>query len=245
MKNYIFFSICFLLIPFKLHSQDKIYKTNGEILKCKISKTDSARIYYSFTRNDKSYSSSINRNEVSDFKYSWQFKKDSIPTKPKDPTNYICNLSLDLGGIITYGPAFLMELYAQDKDGKFGIGLYTGLRVNNIGFIYNTDHIGSWDELSLTIPVGFKLYVKTRTKADGFFLGPHFEFFKSYGENVSFLGGELGYKWQFKNRMTLELSDWAGGMWWWRPVVGESGYQKPTYIILYMISIKLGVSLGH
>lgn len=234
MKIYLVFPVCFILFCTNLYSQDKIILNGGKVIECKILKTDSTMIYYSAVKEGNTYNSSIRKNHVADIRYGAE--KAMKGTKVKNSQNYRFNFAVDPAGFIMYGPACLAEVYVKPKNSDLILGIFTGLRANDYGFLYQLHSHISYT--SVTVPIGLKIYTKSKTKADGFFLGPHFEL----GNFIGLFGAELGYKWQFKNRISLEISDWIAGI-WYDPIISDRRITSPNYFSPYLLSVKIGVSL--
>ena len=81
MKKLLLISIW--LIPLLANSQDLIILRNGTNLKCKITRTDSVSIFFSFQRNNQEVASFIGKNEVRS--YSQFLPSDTLVKSDKGP----------------------------------------------------------------------------------------------------------------------------------------------------------------
>jgi hypothetical protein len=250
----IFFTLfsCLFILSLNLQSQDIIRLKSGDILKCKISKIDSANIYFEFVKNHQRVQTFIGQSEVISYDYKSSEKK--INPNARSSKNDLLFLSFDPLGFITMGPTICGEFLFQGKNSNVGFGLYTGIRITNLGLASNVLLSGGNMDMSYTVPIAVRIYPKTRNKSDGLFLGPHFEFGKSNNsdgseEKIRAFALEIGYKWVNKNGFTLELSDAIALIQRKKPyffgIYGDnSGYENATWenvaFVPYMLSLKLG-----
>lgn len=75
--------IVFLTAPFFSYAQDIIVKTNGQMIKCKVSDVDSSRVYFVLTRGE--IKTSIARSDVKEIKYNTEIP-DKAVIKPLNET---------------------------------------------------------------------------------------------------------------------------------------------------------------
>jgi hypothetical protein len=68
MKKIIFILVL-LSSTIYLFAQDLIIRTNGDKIKCSITKVDSLNVYFVFERNGEKFSTSISKNEIQDIQY--------------------------------------------------------------------------------------------------------------------------------------------------------------------------------
>lgn len=208
MKTLTLLLICSFCCLIQLSAQkthDIIYRTNGDSVICKITKADSTDIYFEMMYNNKKTKSFIGRKEVADYKTNVVIPKNTLSNNSK-----FC-LSFDPVGFITMGPMVTGEILIQKENKSSGAGIYAGLRITNLGLATRILLDAKDMKTSFTIPFGIRFYPKTRSKADGFFIGPHIEYGKSFfnsgsKNNVRAFGGQLGYKWVFDSFFTLELN---------------------------------------
>ena len=174
--------------------------------------------------------------------------------------------SIDPLGFITMGPSIQGELLIQGQDVPVGFGFYSGFRLTNLGLATRLLLAGDADMgMSYTIPIGFRIYPRTKVKTDRFFFGPHAEFGRSnfpdgQDEKVRAFGAEVGYKWIFKNGFTLDVSDligliqikdlpytetWDTGFWGTGTETfrHEGGDWENLAFVFYMVSAKVGFTL--
>jgi hypothetical protein len=251
MKTFFTLISALMILHFGGLSQDMIYKANGDSISCKITKVDSTIIYFEVKRDDNVINTYINRDEISGYKF---YQRPAKGSRLNTSTKHIFCLSLDPLGFITMGPAVTGEFLYQIKNKQVGFGLYTGLRLTNLGLASNTWLSGgSMGFFSYSVPIAIRIYPKTRYRTDGFFVGPHIEFghtdFKDGDVNSTrAFGAELGYKWVYKSGFTLEIIDAIGliqnkyasestGS----PYGYEPGWENLAFVP-YMISVKLGYS---
>jgi hypothetical protein len=124
MKN-ILLILLISSLPMFLYSQDKIVRTNGEIIPCKIDKEDSTTVYFTFYRNGKKISTLLDKENVA------SIERKTIPVTgpgyPPDLASFGLGIGIDYGGI---GGSFLF--YPQKNIGLFLSGGYAF-----VGFGYN------------------------------------------------------------------------------------------------------------
>ncbi len=60
-----------LIMPLYMMSQDLIVFRNGNQLECKITKTDSLSVYYSFKKNDRTIESFVSKDEIRTYHYNF------------------------------------------------------------------------------------------------------------------------------------------------------------------------------
>lgn len=61
--------IAFLTLAFQSFSQDVITRTNGESIKCKITKTDSTTVFFDLLSNGSTVSTSLDRSKIKEIQY--------------------------------------------------------------------------------------------------------------------------------------------------------------------------------
>ena len=168
-------------------------------------------------------------------------------------------LSIDPLGFITMGPSFCGEFLLQNKTSSVGFGIYSGIRITNLGL--TTHLLLGWGEekISYTVPLVFRIYPKTRNKSDGYFIGPHVEFGQTNfvvgcQYKIFAYGAEFGYKWVNKNGLTIEISD-AIGVAQSKELpftLNENGSSTPIdgtgwetiAFVPYMLSVKIGYTFN-
>jgi hypothetical protein len=249
----IIFSILLYFLPLK--SQDLIHKKDGDILKCKITKIDSTNIYLELVSNNRHINTFIEKDRVDSIEYNVVKKKNP---NIRSSSNDIVLFTFDPLGFITMGPSICSEILLQGKNSSVGFGIYTGIRITNLGLASNLLLSEGTMEMSYTVPLAARIYTKTRNKGDGFFIGPHVEFgkthFKGGGLNkIRAFAGELGYKWVQKNGFTLEISDAIGviqtkKIHTWDYIYNISQPEDPWQnlaFVPYMLSLKLGYTFHY
>jgi hypothetical protein len=65
------------LLSLTAQTQDRIIKTSGDTIYCKISKIDSTRISFTIKKNDVEVNSSLLRTEIADYKYQYKYTTSS------------------------------------------------------------------------------------------------------------------------------------------------------------------------
>jgi hypothetical protein len=176
--------------------------------------------------------------------------KDLHPSK-KDSTivlnkNFHAILLFDPSGFITFGPA----IYLEPAIGR-RLSILGGLRVPNLGLV---TYLYSGDlHMAVTAHLSLRYFVKPKQKIDGFFLGPMIEYGRSRigtgsDLNIRAFGGEIGYKFLSKKKLSLEVSDNIG-------LIQSQGVRdrsipvsgvpaspwKNEMFIFYMLSFKMGI----
>ena len=99
-------------------SQDAIYRTNGEIVYCKIQKVDSVHIFFSITKNQRKIATMLRLYEVERVEYNVPEISDSVIDSVSmqiDRRVGSFGLGLDYGGLGTHA-----TLYPQKNIGVFG-----------------------------------------------------------------------------------------------------------------------------
>ena len=122
-----------VLLPFLAGAQDIITFRNGDILNCKILKTDSLSIYYSFHKSDRNIESFLRKDEIRS--YQLNFKADTV----RDITNSsMPNVSkavvLDSSVYIKPTSKWINLITYSQKYGVHATGwsvLYTGFILKN------------------------------------------------------------------------------------------------------------------
>jgi hypothetical protein len=252
MKAFLILISAMMLLRFSGIAQDVIYKTDGDSISCKILRVDSTKIYFDLVQEDNVINTFISRDETLGYKY---YQRAAKGARFNSSTKHIFCFSVDPLGFITMGPAVIGEFLFQIKNKRVGFGLYTGLRLTNLGLVSNVWLSGGeMGFFSYTVPISIRIYPKTRFRTDGIFVGPHFEFGKTIFTDdqknyVRVFGVEVGYKWTYKSGFTLELVDMIGLI--QTKYIEESGGSFPDYneetwqnlaFVPYMISVKLGYS---
>jgi hypothetical protein len=159
--------ILFILftIHFKSYSQDTIVQTNGTILKCRIQKADSVKVFFISKEEDDNSVSFINRNEIRVIKYQY------IP----DPRVPLSKSYLNIG--FGYGP-------------NYGIlGLKSVIGIQNCGFLFGfgyTPFKTAGTELGLQLAIKW-FYVNYGVAVVGVYKYDS-EPYKSYGTNYLTIG---------------------------------------------------------
>lgn len=255
MKTFLSFVSAMILLNFIGVSQDVIYRTNGDSLSCKITKIDSTKVYFDLKQGANTTNTFLNRDEISGYKLQPSVSKVSRLNSVK---KHIVCLSFDPIGFITMGPVVTGELLLQLKDQRVGFGIYTGLRLTNLGIASNALLSGgTMGSFSYSVPIALRIYPRTKFSTDGVFVGPHFEFGKTTftdGDKnfIRAFAAEIGYKWTYKSGFTLELFDILGLIQTKddsKPIV-IPGMNIPQYepqwenlaFVFYMLSLKLGFS---
>ncbi len=215
MKIIVISVLSIFIFQFSLKSQDLILLKNGDSLNCKISGTDSTRIYFDLVRKNQKISTNIGRDEVVSFSYNYAFPKIENKKALRTSKDDSFEFSFDPLGFATMGPTATGEFIIQKNESHYGFGIVAGVRVTNLGVASNLLLGGGDMKLSYTVPVAFKYYPKTRNIADRFFVGPHFEYGTSYFKEgnktrIRAFGLEFGYKWVFQSGFSLELVDLVG-----------------------------------
>jgi hypothetical protein len=269
MKHYFLFFIgCFVLSSCLLcryafgqsQSRDIVYLKNGIVLKgeiveqilntsIKIKTADGNIFVYPMSDIDKITKEGVSVSQVR-----------QVQTTMADK---VCMFSFDPLGFITLGPAIYGEVLIQQTNSNIGFGFYAGCRMANLGLATNTILGGNGTmNASFTFPLGVRVYINTRTKADGVFFGPHVEFGQSNFENsrskgVRAFGADVGYKWVYETGFVLEICDAIGivqtkslaytetmsygfGSYSYSSPEGE---WKTLAFVPYMLSLKLGILL--
>ena len=189
-------------------------------------------------------------------------------TSPARPSIFF--VSFDPLGFITMGPSINGEFLLQERDSRVGFGFYSGIRITNLGVTSNLLMAEGDMTFSYSFPIGFRVYPNTKKGTDRFFVGPHVEFGRSNyqgnsKENMRAFGVDVGYKWVFRKRFTLEVSDEIGLIqvrslpytetdtytysdYWGTHTVTDT-YHEPgsdwenLAFVFYMISAKIGFTL--
>jgi hypothetical protein len=246
------FFFCILQLTAQ-NAQDIIYRTNGDSLLCKITKVDSSNVYFNLKVKNKEVSSFLSKQEILSYKTDAYYPRAELTQSSLDRSIYC--ITFDPLGFIAMGPTIYSEWLIQKKGSRVGLGIYHGLRITNLGLATYLLLGASEMKMSFTIPLGLRLYPNPRCKADGFFFGPHFEYGRTYFQDgdenqIRAFAADLGYKWVFKNRFTLEFNYGIGLIQdkWKRESVSYGGYTENSKwgdwntlaFVPYMISLKLG-----
>ena len=132
-------------------------------------------------------------------------------------------ISIDPMGFITFGPSMNAEIGLGKRIGfqaGFRIlnwGLFTDLILNEAGNFY-PDMQMSW-----TVNLEAKFYLKPREKMQGFYLGPKFDFGKSTYKDEWEFGGDIHWQKEMYNVMVFGIG--VGYKWIW-----DSGFSlEPSY----------------
>jgi hypothetical protein len=258
MKNYLFLLVCLSLITMNLRSQDVIRFKNGDSMKCKVTKTDSTNVYIEFEKNNQRINTYIELEKVLTIDYNASVKKKNAPNPNLRSTKHdIFLLIFDPLGFITMGPSLCGEIVMQGKNSSVGFGVYTGIRITNLGMASNLLLSAGTMKMSYSVPLACRIYTKTRNKTDGFFVGPHVEFGKTNFTDgdvnqIRAFSGEIGYKWVKKSGFTIELADQIGliqtrykydDTYFYNDGNEYSSWEYLAFVP-YMVSFKIGYTFG-
>jgi len=252
MKKNLSLFCCLFILSVNLQSQDIIRLKSGDILKCKITKTDSVNIYFELEKNHKQVNTFIGQEKV--LSYDYKSSEQKINTNTRSSQNDLLFLSFDPLGFITMGPTICGEFLIQGQNSSVGFGFYTGIRITNLGLASNILLSNGGMDMSYTVPLVVRIYPKTRNKSDGFFLGPHVEFGKTnfkdgYENKIRAFALEIGYKWVKHNGFTIELADAIGLIQNKNQIMTYDGFYSTNYeygnwenlaFVPYMLSLKMG-----
>ncbi|MBN2350281.1 MAG: hypothetical protein JXJ22_15695 [Bacteroidales bacterium] len=188
----------------------------------------------------------IQAQEYDDIYYTPENKKKSLKTDTvhRVSKNYHAALLFDPSGFITMGPA----LFFEPALGK-NFSANVGIRLHNLGLIQSS-LFGEMD-LSYMVHTSVRCYINPKQKIRGFFLGPGFEYGRSNYESGNVYkarayGGELGYKWIFRNGFCFEIADMVGYT-QSKKIEDTSGefvedVWTTDMFVLYMLSLKIGIT---
>ncbi|MBI9053460.1 MAG: hypothetical protein JEY96_06550 [Bacteroidales bacterium] len=157
-----------LFVCFNSYSQDKIIRTNGDQIRCKILSEDSLAVSFTYYYNSKLTQTHLNKTEISSIEYG---------KKSKDKKSGIANFGIGFG--LDYGGLGMNLLLSPNKH----IGVFGGLGYAFAGFGYNVGVKLSLAPDSRVCPYiqgmyGYNavIYIKDQSSFDKFF----------YGETVGF-----------------------------------------------------------
>jgi hypothetical protein len=146
----------------------------------------------------------------------------------------------DPSGFLLFGPSIHIEP-AINKN----LSINAGLRFHNLGLL-QTSVNGSMN-WSYMLHGELRIYPVPKIKIDRFFFGPGFEYGRSNYSggnkyNARALGGELGYRWIFKNGFCFEICDMIGVVQSKRIAVSYATEWHTDMFAFYMLSVKIGIA---
>ncbi|MBN1182519.1 MAG: hypothetical protein JXB49_09555 [Bacteroidales bacterium] len=242
-----------------VYSQDLVVRENGDSLNCRITNIDENNIYVTMKVKNNYLNIRIPQITVTSYTYGFYKKK-------KNPNSEVIGhfaLTVDPIGAITMGPSVMGEILIPLENAPVDFGILGGYRMAKLGWAANNViSDGSLDK-AYTIPISIRVYILPKTHTDGLYLGHRNEFGNSFLDNgqeikLRAFGVDLGYKWVFNNRFTLDISDTFGVIKTREMAFSETiietapgWYSETTYyypesdwesigFVAYLISIRLG-----
>jgi hypothetical protein len=217
--------------------QDIIYRTNGDSIVCKITKTDDKNIYFNLIKNDKEVATHINRNDIREY-------KTNVVMGTNLELNYKRNLlfiSFDPLNFLINGPAVTGELTLQGKNKTLGFGIFSGYRFISLGLLASGLSPYDFKSSSYTIPIGCRIYLNAHGRIRGVFIGPYLEFgkvrFAEWEDHmIQAYGVEYGYRFVGKSRFAIELTTITGILKYGTPGDWVTGFY-PTVTLKFGIII--------
>ena len=79
MKKFLF-SIALMMMSIQCFSQDRILRTNGETVDCKITDTDSTTVYFTIYKNRTNIQTQLNKSEVLSVEYGNRHNNSTLDT---------------------------------------------------------------------------------------------------------------------------------------------------------------------
>ncbi len=155
----------------------------------------------------------------------------------------------DVLGFVAFGPTLNVELALGRH-----VSILAGTRFISIGLLPNI--LYDEDEFKGVIVGAFKFFVHPNNGIDGFFISPHFEYGKYY-RMVDYYNGsdpvrepnqlmvpglEIGYRWIWDKRFSLEISDNFAAVMFKNHRMDEVTNWKMEMFVPYLLSVKLGVA---
>lgn len=115
-------------------SQDTIVKKNGDAFACKIQKEDSVSVYFSMSKNGRTFSTFINKAEIATVKYAAKVPAVATTTVTLAPdTGKLDVVSVGAGVGLDYGRFGLNLMYYPQRN----VGLFCGIGYASVGVGYN------------------------------------------------------------------------------------------------------------
>lgn len=162
--------------------------------------------------------------------------------------NFFADILFDPSGFITFGPGVYLEPAITEN-----IGVLAGVRFPNLALLTNLFY-GSL-EMSYSAHISLRFYTNPKQKIQGFFLGPAIEFGRTnrsswYDFMNRVFGGEIGYKWKYKNGFSLEICDDIGLIQSKKVKnslpdfndINEDYSWFNDRFVFYLLSVKIGIS---
>jgi hypothetical protein len=182
-------AISIIFISFSLFSQDKIVRTNGETISCKITKEDSTMVYFTFNKNGKNINTHLAKNEI------LTIVKKTIPATrnyPPDRTSFGLGLGLNygfIGGSYMFCPQKNIGLFLSGGYVLVGFGYNAGIKLRLEKKMNTTILIPT-----LTAMYGYNAVIKGKDNSDfdKIFYGPSI----GIGLDAHFKRKNAGY-WSF------------------------------------------------